>query len=257
MMDSFELNKIMGAVLGTLLITLALNIFAGGIFAPNHPAKPGFEIAVTEAPAAGPAEAKAPEQPIEALLPTASAEKGAIVAKKCQACHDFTKGGPNKVGPNLYGVVGRPRAEHAGFNYTSAMGASHEKWTFDHLNQYLQSPRTLVPGTAMAFAGLPKETDRANLLVYLNTLSDNPQPLPKAPPPAEKKAEAPKGGEQKAAPAPQGQPQGQGEQKPAPAAQGQQPAQNGQPKAAAPAPQNGQPKAPAPAQPKAAPAPKQ
>lgn len=251
MMDSFELNKIMGAVLGTLLITLALNIFAGGIFAPNHPAKPGFEIAVTEAPAAGPAVAKAPEQPIEALLPTASIEKGEIVAKKCHACHDLTKGGPNKVGPNLYGVVGRARAEHPGFHYTKAMDASHEKWTFDHLNKYLTSPRTLVPGTAMAFVGLPKETDRANLLVYLNSLSDSPLPLPKAPPPAEKKAEAPKGGEQKAAPA------AQGEQKAAPAAQGQQPAQNGQPKAAAPAPQGGQPKAPAPAQPKAAPAPKQ
>jgi cytochrome c len=255
MMDSFELNKIMGAVLGTLLITLALNIFAGGIFAPHKLAKPGYDIAVTEAPAGGaPHEAKAPEQPIEALLPTASIEKGAIVAKKCHPCHDLTKRGPNNVGPKLYGVVGRARAEHPGFHYTKAMDASHEKWTFDHLNQYLTSPRTLVPGTAMAFVGLPKETDRANLLVYLNSLSDSPLPLPKAPPPAEKKAEAPKGGEQKggeqkAAPAPQG------EQKAAPAAQGQQPAQNGQPKAAAP--QGGQPKAPAPAQPKAAPAPKQ
>lgn len=229
MMDSFELNKIMGAILGTLLITLALNIVAGGIFAPYKPAKPGFDIAVTEAPttaAGGPAEK---EQPIETYLAKASVEKGATISKKCLACHDFTKGGPNKVGPNLYGIVGRPRASHEGFAYSAAMSKNHDKWTIDELSQYLSSPRAMVPGTAMAFAGISKPTERADLLAYLNTLSDNLQPLPTAP-----------AGEQKAA-----APQGQGEQKNAPPAQG-----DGQPKAAAPAPapQGGQPKAaPAPA----------
>jgi cytochrome c len=244
MMDSFELNKIMGAILGTLLITLALNIVAGGIFTPHKPAKPGFEIAVTEAPsaAAGPA---APEVPIEQLLASASAEKGAAVSKKCLACHEFKKGGPNKVGPDLYGVVGRERGSHEGFAYSTGMKAKPGKWTFEDLNHFLTSPRQFIPGTAMAFAGISKATDRADLLVYLNTLSESPQPLPKAPAPAaDQKAEAPKGEAPKGE-APKGAEQKDGDQKnAAPAPQGQ----NGQPKAApAPTPQ-GQPKAtPAPA----------
>lgn len=181
MLDSFELNKIMGAILGTLLLTLSLNIFAGGLFAPHKPAKPGFDIAVTEAPAAaaGPAE---PEVPIAQLLASASAEKGAAVSKKCLACHEFKKDGPNKVGPDLYGVIGRERGSHEGFSYSAGMKAKPGKWTFEDLNHFLTSPRSFVPGTAMAFAGITKATDRADLLAYLDTLSDNPQPLPKAAP---------------------------------------------------------------------------
>jgi cytochrome c len=181
MLDSFEINKVLGAVLGTLLITLALNIVAGGLFAPKKPEKAGYEIAVTEQPAGGGAAAPAKEEPIEVLLSKASAEKGATVAKKCLACHDFTKGGPNKVGPNLYGIVNRERGSHEGFSYSSAMKAKGGKWTIQDLNTYLENPRVFVPGTAMAFAGLTKGTDRADILAYLNTLSDNPAPLPTAP----------------------------------------------------------------------------
>lgn len=238
MMDSFELNKIMGAILGTLLVLLSLNIVAGGIFNVHKPAKPGFEIAVSEAPtsAAAPAEK---EVPIAQLLASANAEKGATISKKCLACHEFKKGGPNKVGPDLYGVVGRERAHHEGFAYSAGMKAKPGKWTFEDLNHFLTSPRSFIPGTAMAFAGISKATDRADLLVYLNTLSDSPQPLPKAEPAADKKTEAPKGEAPKAeapkAEAPKG----------------------GEPKAAAPAPQ-GASAAPAPqGQPKAAPAPAQ
>lgn len=237
MMDSFELNKIMGAILGTLLITLSLNIVAGGIFAPHKPAKPGFEIAVTEAPAGGPAAPAEKEVPIAQLLASANAEKGAAVSKKCLACHEFKKGGPNKVGPDLYGVVGRERAHHEGFAYSAGMKAKPGKWTFEDLNHFLTSPRSFIPGTAMAFAGISKATDRADLLVYLNTLSDSPQPLPKAEPAAEKKAEAPKGetpkGDAPKAEAPKDADQKGGEPKAAaPAPQGQ----NSQPKAASPAP---------------------
>ena len=106
-MDSFELNKILGAILGTCLILLVTSFTASAIFAPNKPAKPGFEIAVKEEAAGGEkAAAAAPPEPIEKLLQTASVQKGEASAKKCAACHDFTKGGPNKVGPNLFGIVG-------------------------------------------------------------------------------------------------------------------------------------------------------
>src|SRR6478752_1314873 len=104
-MDSFELNKIIGAVLGTCIFVLVSSFAAGAIFTPKMPEKPGFEIAVKEVTHGGPAEAAAPSEPIEKLLQTASVEKGAAAAKKCAACHTFDKGGPNRVGPNLFGTI--------------------------------------------------------------------------------------------------------------------------------------------------------
>ena len=178
-MNSFELNKVLGAVLGTCLIMLALNIAAGALFAPEKPAKPGYVIAVKQEGAEKPA-APAPEQPIEALLASASVERGQQIAKQCQACHTFEKGGPNRVGPNLWGIVDRPRASHPGFNYSASMKAKGGNWTFDELNKFLSHPQGYIPGTAMTFAGLSRETQRADVIDYLHTLADNPVPLPKA-----------------------------------------------------------------------------
>jgi cytochrome c len=179
-MDSFELNKILGAILGTCLVMLVTSFTAGAIFAPVMPEKPGFEIAVKEETHGGPAAAPAPSEPIEKLLQTASVEKGASSAKKCGACHDFTKGGPNKVGPNLYAVVGRDRASEPGFNYSAAMKAKGGKWTFEELNQFIANPKGYIPGTAMGFAGISKDAERADVIDYLHTLADSPVPLPTA-----------------------------------------------------------------------------
>src|SRR5580700_8676972 len=180
-MDSFELNKILGAILGTCLVLLVTSFTANALFAPKMPEKPGFEIVAKEAPEGGAKEAAAPpSEPIEKLLQTASVEKGAATAKVCGACHTFEKGGPNRIGPNLYGIVGDKKGEGRGFNFSAAMKAKGGTWTFDDLNQFLTSPKTFVPGTAMTFAGLPRDSQRADVIDYLHTLADTPVPLPTA-----------------------------------------------------------------------------
>jgi cytochrome c len=176
-MDSFEINKILGAVLFTCLCLLGINIAAGAIFSPRVPAKPGYDIAIPEKPEGGGAPAAAPQESIAELLANADPKRGEQIARVCQTCHTFEKGGPNKVGPNLWGVVGRPKVE-PGFNYSAAMKAKGGDWTVDDLNQFLTSPRGYIPGTAMSFAGLPRGPQRADVIAFLNTLSDNPKPLP-------------------------------------------------------------------------------
>jgi cytochrome c len=181
-MDSFELNKILGAILGTCILLLVTSFGAGAIFAPVMPQKPGFEIAVKEeAHGGGHEAAAAPSEPIEKLLQTASAEKGQAAAKVCQTCHTFEKNGPNRVGPNLYGIVGDHRGEgRGGFNFSAAMKAKGGTWTYDDLNKFLTNPKAFIPGTAMGFAGIQKDSQRADVIAYLRTLSDKPEPLPTA-----------------------------------------------------------------------------
>ena len=178
--DSFELNKILGATLGTCLGVLALNIAAGALFAPEKPAKPGYDIPVPETKPAGEAKPTEPQVPIEQLLAKADVGRGESFANKCAACHTFDKGGRPLVGPNLWGVVGRPKASEPGFNYSAALKAKGGSWTMDDLNQFIANPEGFVPGTNMTFAGIPRGGERAAIIAYLNSLSDNPAPLAKA-----------------------------------------------------------------------------
>lgn len=199
-MDSFEINKVLGGLLGTAFVVFSISLVSDAIFASPAPEKPGFAIEAAEegGAAAGGGEAAAAEVPIAQLLASANAEAGAAVFKKCTACHSGEKGGPNKVGPDLWDVVNRPIGSHEGFAYSGAMKDFSQGgkvvWDYDHLNHFLTSPKGLVKGTAMGFAGIKKPDERANLIAYLRTLSDNPAPLPEAgAAPAPENASAPAG----------------------------------------------------------------
>jgi cytochrome c len=187
-METFEINKVLGALLGTCLVLLAVHMASSTIFAAPVPAKPGYVIEVKQEAPSAPSGAAAPAAavPIENLLASASAQQGAQVAKQCELCHNLGKGQGAKIGPDLYGVVGRKVASEAGFNYSSALKDSPAAksgdgtWTFDKLNTWLTNPRADVPGTLMTFAGLDNEKQRAAVIAYLNSNSDHPLPLPQA-----------------------------------------------------------------------------
>ncbi|MFC3074786.1 c-type cytochrome [Shinella pollutisoli] len=184
-MNSY-VNMGVGAFLGTVFVLMSVSIASEGIFHSGAPEKEGFMIAADEGgeeAGGGGAEAAA-AVPIATLLASADASAGEAVFKKCASCHTSEKGGPNKVGPGLWDVVNRPIASHEGFGYSAAMVTFSEGqkvvWDFDHLNHFLAAPKKYIPGTAMGFAGLKKDDERANLIAYLRTLSDNPAPLPEA-----------------------------------------------------------------------------
>ncbi|WP_027039613.1 c-type cytochrome [Mesorhizobium ciceri] len=181
-MDSNEVNKLLAGLLGTVFVVFSVGLVSDALFASPAPEKPGFAIEAAEPAEGGPAAPAAAAKPIADLLATANVEQGAAVFKKCQACHSGEKGGPNKVGPDLWDLIDRPVAEHEGFAYSAGMKefskGGAEKWTYDNLNHFITSPKKFVKGTAMGFAGLPKDEDRANVIAYLRTLSDNPKPLP-------------------------------------------------------------------------------
>lgn len=195
-MDSFEFNKIAGAVLGTALGVMALSIVSEVIFSPAEAEKPGMEVAVAESggETGGPV---APEAvPIAVRLAKADVAAGETSIGKCKQCHTLNKGEPAKIGPNLFGIVGGPLGHMEGFKYSKGLlekKAEGLTWTFENLDHFLFSPKAFIPGTAMGFAGLKKDDERTNVIGYLRTLSDTPVPLPTAdaaPAPAEAPAAA-------------------------------------------------------------------
>lgn len=177
-METTNSNKLALAVLGTLLGTMALGIFTNAVFAPHKAMKPGYALPAAEEAAAPAAVKGPPEEPLPALLAKADPAKGATDTKPCQVCHNFEKGAGAKVGPPLYGVVGRPVASIAGFNYSDTLKKMGGNWTYEELFQFLKSPKEMEPGTKMTFPGDPDAHMRADILAYLRTLSDTPVPFP-------------------------------------------------------------------------------
>ena len=170
-MDSFELNKIAGAVFFTLLVYLGVQNLGAVMFA-TEPANPEAYVVEGVEEEGTVAQTALVEEivPIADLLQTASIEKGQKVAKKCISCHSFDAGGANKIGPALYGIVDRAIGQHGGFTYSGALAGMDGAWDYEALNGFLENPKKYAAGTNMAFAGLRKAKDRANIIAYLDSL---------------------------------------------------------------------------------------
>jgi cytochrome c len=203
-MDSFEWNKIAGAVLGTLIFIFVIRLVAENIYEPETPAKPGYIVQGVVETAGGAATA-----PVEEAMPdwgtvlaSADVDAGKTTSVKCEQCHDTSSAKTIKIGPPLFGVVGRDRASIAGFDYSSAMKAKGGSWTYDELFKFVKEPGAYIPGTKMTFAGISSAKDRINLIAFLRTNTDGtPVAIPPPAPAAAAPAAAPAAGAPAAAPA--------------------------------------------------------
>ena len=180
-MDSFELNKIIAAVLMVALLIIGISKLSDIIFYVEKPKTPGYAPDVVQAVTSSTQsnlEVTEDKIDIAALMAIGDLTTGEKVFKKCAACHSIVKGGKNNIGPALYNVVGRKVGAIDDYKYSKALAGYEKEWTFEELNGYLIKPAKWIKGTKMAFAGLRKEKDRASVILYLNENSDNPQPLP-------------------------------------------------------------------------------
>jgi cytochrome c len=179
-MDSFELNKIVAAVLMVALLVIGIGKLSDVIFHVEKPKTPGYAVDVEQAVITSVASSETTEEKIDiaALMALGELAVGEKVFKKCAACHSIVKGGKNNIGPALYNVVGRQTGVVNDYKYSKALSGYGKQWTYEELNGYLIKPAKWIKGTKMAFAGLRKEKDRASVILYLNQNSDNPLPLP-------------------------------------------------------------------------------
>ena len=179
-MDSFELNKIIAAVLMVALLIIGIGKLSNVIFYVEEPKTPGYTVEVEQAITLSSSTKINEEEKVNIALLMAMGDitLGEKVFKKCAACHSIIKGGKNNIGPALYNVVGRKTGVVADYKYSKALASFDKEWTFEELNGYLIKPAKWIKGTKMAFAGLRKEKDRASVIKYLNQNSDSPVPLP-------------------------------------------------------------------------------
>ena len=180
-MDSFEINKIVAAILMVALLVIGIGKLSDEIFHVEKPEVPGYAVEVDQAVTVSTqsnSETNVEKIDIVALMAMGDLATGEKVFKKCAACHSIVKGGKNNIGPALYNVVGRQVGALSDYKYSKALSQHGKEWTFEELNGYLLKPAKWIKGTKMAFAGLRKEKDRASVILYLNKYSDNPLPLP-------------------------------------------------------------------------------
>ncbi|MDA7605982.1 cytochrome c family protein [Pelagibacteraceae bacterium] len=180
-MDSFELNKIIAAVLMTVLIVIGVNKLGDSIFHVEKPKQSAYKVEGVElATSTGvtPEVKEVVQLDIKEILALGDTAHGEKVFKKCSACHMIASGGKNMIGPNLWSVIGRTAGSVSDYKYSKAMVAYGKEWTFEEMNSYLIKPRAYVKGTKMAFAGLRKEKDRASVILFMNSKSSSPKPLP-------------------------------------------------------------------------------
>jgi cytochrome c len=179
-MDSFELNKIIAAILMVALLVIGLGKIADGVFHVNKPEKQGYKVEVENQTISSTSEVNNTVEKINIVTVMAQGDvvSGQKIFKKCAACHSINQGGKNKIGPALYNVVGRKVGGVADYKYSKALTLYGKEWTFEELNGFLKKPSTYLKGTKMSYAGLRKETDRASVIKYLNQNSDSPKPLP-------------------------------------------------------------------------------
>lgn len=180
-METMEFNKIAGAVLAVLLFTKGLAVVSGGVIGGYKPEKPGYDLPSASEANAAPAHGGggAPAEPLPVMMAKADPKKGEAAMKACATCHSFDKGGAAKVGPPLYGVLGRAVGKVEGFGYSDGLKAKGGNWTFEAVNSFIENPKAYAAGTKMSYPGLPDAMKRAEILSYLNTLSDAPLPMPK------------------------------------------------------------------------------
>ena len=181
-MHDLEMNKIAGAILAAGVIAMMVGLVSNLIYQkPHGTMELAYSIAPSESDESEPAAAEAPSlEPIAPLLASADLDSGLKVAKKCTTCHTFDDGGANKIGPNLYDIVNRTIAAGDGFGYSGALQEkASEAWTYENLNGFIAKPKEWAPGTKMSFAGIRKAQDRADLILYMRSLSGSPAALPK------------------------------------------------------------------------------